>query len=127
MANFERIGLAGEKQKPKSVNSPLIIWLRRMFDFDPINLCSFKYRDRVTIFRDVMKTIKRSERGGTKYSIMKHASLSYDQLNKYLLFLTNMGYIREMHAPYGKKYGVTDKGSTFLKGIEDLRLHIQAK
>ena len=99
----------------------------RMFNFDPINLCSFKYRDRVTIFRDVLKTIKQSERGGRKYTIMKHASLSYDQLSKYLIFLTNNGYVREIAESYGKKYEVTDKGSVFLKGLEDLRLHIQAK
>lgn len=98
-----------------------------MFNFDPINLCSFKYRDRVTIFRDVLKTIKRSEQGGRKYSIMKQASLSYDQLNKYLLFLTNNGYVREIAEVYGKKYEVTEKGSVFLKGLDDLRLHIQAK
>lgn len=103
------------------------MWLLGMYNFDPINLCSFKYRDRVTIFRDVLKTIKRSETGGRKYTIMKNASLSYDQLNKYLLFLSNMGYIREIAEPYGKKYEVTDKGSTFLKGLEELRLHIQAK
>jgi predicted transcriptional regulator len=59
-----------------------------------VQLCSFKYRDRVTIFKDVLKTIKKCDDGGRKYTIMTHASLSYDQLNKYLLFLTNIG---ELH------------------------------
>ena len=98
-----------------------------MFHFDPVNLCSFKYRDRLTISRDVLKTIKRSDNCGRKYTIMKHASLSYDQLNKYLLFLTNMGYIREVAEDDGRKYSVTDAGSVFLKGLEDLRLHLHAK
>lgn len=98
-----------------------------MFHFDPVRMCSFKYRDRVTIFRDVLKTIKRSDEGRRKYTIMKHASLSYDQLTKYLLFLTNMGYIREITEHYGKKYEVTEKGSVFLKSLEDLRLHIHHK
>lgn len=98
-----------------------------MFHFDPIRMSSFKYRDRITIFRDVLKTIKRSDKGGRKYTIMRHASLSYDQLNKYLLFLTNMGYIREIAEPDGKKYEVTEKGSMFLKNLEDLRLHLHHK
>jgi predicted transcriptional regulator len=95
-----------------------------MFNFDPIRMASFKYRDRVTIIRDVLKTIKRCDDGGRKYTIMKHASLSYDQLNKYLLFLTNMGYIKEIAEPDGKKYEVTEKGSVFLKSLDDLRLHL---
>ncbi|MGB9134439.1 MAG: winged helix-turn-helix domain-containing protein [Candidatus Bathyarchaeia archaeon] len=98
----------------------------RMFNFDPIRLSSFKYRDRVTIFRDVLVTIKRSEEG-RKYTIMRKASLSYDQLNKYLIFLTNMGYIKEIAQQDGRKYEVTDKGSMFLKSLEDLRMHIQTK
>jgi len=98
-----------------------------MFYFDPIRLASFKYRDRITIFRDVLKTIQRSDEGGRKYTIMKHASLSYDQLNKYLLFLTNMGYIKEIAEPDGRKYEVTEKGSMFLKSLDDLRLHVRTK
>lgn len=98
-----------------------------MFYFDPVRLCSFKYRDRVSIFRDVLKTIKRPDNSGRKYSIMKHASLSYDQLSRYLVFLTNMGYIKEIAEPFGKKYEVTKQGLTFLKSLEDLRLHIQQK
>jgi predicted transcriptional regulator len=98
-----------------------------MFNF-PVRLASFKYRDRMTIFRDVLKTIERSNDGGRKYTLMKHASLSYDQLNKYLLFLTNMGYIKEMPAePDGRKYEVTEKGSVFLRSLDDLRLHIHRK
>jgi len=98
-----------------------------MFGFDPVRMCSFKYRDRVTIFRDVLKTIRRYDKGGRKYAIMKHASLSYDQLNKYLLFLTNQGYITEIAEQYGKKYEVTEKGYTFLKSLEDLRLLLHQK
>jgi predicted transcriptional regulator len=94
-----------------------------MFAFDPVQLCSFKYRDRVTIFKDVLKTIKKCDDGGRKYTIMTHASLSYDQLNKYLLFLTNMGYIRDIAESDGHKYHVTEQGSAFLKTLEDLRLH----
>lgn len=83
----------------------------------------------MTIFRDVLKTIERSNDGGRKYTIMKHASLSYDQLNKYLLFLTNMGYIKATQIPEqdGRKYEVTEKGSVFLKSLDDLRLHIHHK
>lgn len=98
-----------------------------MFYFDPVRMCSFKYRDRVTIFRDVLKTIKKCDEGGRKYTIMKHASLSYDQLNTYLLFLANMGYIKEIAEPDGKKYKVTEEGSIFLKSLEDLRLHLRQK
>lgn len=96
-----------------------------MFHFDLVNLASFKYRDRVTIFRDVLKTIKRPDKSGRKYCIMRHANLSYDQLNKYLLFLSNQGYIKEIAEPDGKKYEVTDKGSTFLKSLDELRLQIR--
>jgi predicted transcriptional regulator len=106
--------------------APSYILGKRMFNFDPIRLASFKYRDRVTIFRDVLTTIKRVEEG-RKYTIMRKASLSYDQLNKYLFFLTNMGYIKEIAQADGRKYEVTEKGSIFLKSLEDLRMHIQTK
>jgi len=111
----------------KSMETVYLYWLLVMFGFDPVRMCSFKYRDRVTIFRDVLKTIRRYDEGGRKYAIMKHASLSYDQLNKYLLFLTNMGYIKETAEPYGKKYRVTEKGYMFLRSLEDLRLHLHQK
>jgi predicted transcriptional regulator len=38
-----------------------------------------------------------------------------------------MGYIKEIAEPFGKKYEVTKQGLTFLKSLEDLRLHIQQK
>jgi len=115
-----------QSEKPKSMATPSYILGKRMFNFDPIRLASFKYRDRVTIFRDVLTTIKRAEEG-RKYTIMRKASLSYDQLNKYLVFLTNMGYIKEIAQADGRKYEVTDKGSMFLKSLEDLRMHIKTK
>jgi predicted transcriptional regulator len=106
--------------------TPSYILGKWMFNFNPIRLASFKYRDRVTIFRDVLSTIKRSEEG-RKYTIMRKASLSYDQLNKYLFFLTNMGYIKEIAQADGRKYQVTEKGSVFLKSLEDLRMHFKAQ
>lgn len=111
-------------QNTKKLESSILMMVEDMFHFDPVRLASFKYRDRVTIFRDVLKTIKRPDKSGRKYVIMKHAALSYNQLNKYLLFLTNMGYVKEIAEQTGKKYEVTEKGSMFLKSLEDLRLHI---
>lgn len=125
--NAEPVETGSISIKAKSVNKLRLYWLEVMLHFEIMNMNSFKYRDRVTIYRDMLKTIKRSDNRGRKYSIMKHASLSYDQLTKYLIFLSNMGYIREIHEPDGKKYAVTDQGSVFLKGLEDLRLHLHHK
>lgn len=93
---------------------------REMFYINSIQLCAFKYRGRSTILVEVLKTIKRAPKG--KGAIMRRASLSYVQANKYLLFLMNKGYILEISTPNGRKYGATDKGLTFLKNVETLQL-----
>lgn len=95
-----------------------------MFYINLIQLRAFKNRDRSTILVEVLKTIKRTPKG--KGTIMRHASLSYVQVNKYLLFLMSKGYVVEKSTLDGKKYEVTDKGSTFLRNLETWKLQVSS-
>ena len=58
---------------------------------------------------------------------MQSANLNYDQVNKYLSFLINNGYIRieysEMHG--GRVYRTTSKGLNFVKFLEAENLRIK--
>ena len=113
--------LSFEIQKLKSDVNNILLVIEKMFYTNLIRLCAFKYRDRSTILVEVLKTIECTPKG--KGAIMRRASLSYVQVNKYLLFLANKGYVVETSTQYGKKYEVTGKGSTFLRNLETLHLH----
>jgi len=88
----------------------------------------FKYRGRVSIIGDILKTVRDSSgKGKRKTQIMQSANLNYDQVNKYLAFLISNGYIKversEMHG--GPVYRATSKGLNFVKLLleaESLRL-----
>ena len=85
------------------------------------DLCAFKYRDRVTIIGDILKTVKNSSgKGKRKTQIMQSANLNYDQVNKYLALLISNGYLKpecsEIHK--GPVYRATSKGLDFVKFLE---------
>ena len=92
------------------------------------DLCEFKYRDRLSIISDILKTVKNSPgKGRRKTQIMQSANLNYDQVNKYLALLMSNGYIEaelsEMHE--GPVYKATSKGLNFVKILEAENLRLR--
>lgn len=91
------------------------------------DLHGFKYRDRVTIIGDILKTITYSSRKRRrKTQIMLSAKLNYGQVNKYLALLISNGYIKaersEIHG--GSVYRATSKGLNFVKVLETENLKL---
>ncbi len=82
---------------------------------------AFKYRDRMTIFVDILRSVKASKKGRTKTQILQSANLNYNQVTKYLGLLLESGYLRH---DGDSCYKVTDEGWQFAKtfGSLDLRL-----
>jgi predicted transcriptional regulator len=69
-------------------------------------------RDRLHIMAEILETTQESQ---LKTRIMYSANLSFSQLNEYLSFLTEKGFLRA-HLENGKKfYEATDKGSRYIE------------
>ena len=89
--------------------------------FGRIFLSKFKYRDRAGIIRDILETINRDPKGKTKTSIMRGANLNFEQVNKYLDFLTLCDAIRATNPLRSQelaRYRLTQKGLRFLRTTE---------
>jgi len=91
-------------------------------------LYEFKYRDRLSIIGDILRTVKDSSgKGKRKTQIMQSANLNFDQANKYLAFLISNGYMKaersEMHE--GLVYRATSKGLNFVKTLEAENLRLR--
>ncbi len=80
---------------------------------------SFKYRDRVAIIGDILRTVKETRSGRRKTQIMQSANLNYTQTMKYLGYLMGCGLIT---ASDGETYIITSKGYEFLQLVEIQRL-----
>jgi predicted transcriptional regulator len=76
---------------------------------------AFKYRDRVSIMADILKTVKTARDGGSKYQIMQNARLNYIQTKKYLGYMQNAGFLVVSER---QTYLITDKGCRFLQAVE---------
>lgn len=76
---------------------------------------AFKYRDRVTIMSDILKTVKQSREGRRKTQIMQSANLNYIQTKKYLNYMYNCGFLVVTQR---ETYMITEKGSKFLQLLE---------
>ena len=81
---------------------------------------TFKYRDRIAIIGDILKTVKNSREGRKKTQIMQSANLNYVQTKKYINSLIDCGFLvvtqREM-------YVITKEGTRFLQLVEVQRIH----
>jgi len=81
---------------------------------------TFKYRDRIAIIGDILKTVKNSREGRKKTQIMQSANLNYVQTKKYINYLIDCGFLvvtqREM-------YVITKEGTRFLQLVEVQRIH----
>lgn len=90
-----------------------MIWIK--FPSFPHILDAFKYRDRMTIISDILKSLKESRGGKRKTQIMQSANLNHVQLDKYLRYLlhNNMLKISEQG-----KIEITADGAKFLIFLE---------
>jgi len=76
---------------------------------------AFKYRDRVSIMGDILKSVRSNYEGRKLTQIMQSANLNYVQTKKYLGYLNNCGYLVVTER---ETYVITEKGSRFLQMIE---------
>lgn len=76
---------------------------------------AFKYRDRMTIINDILKTVKDARSGKKKTQIMQSANLNYIQLDKYMSYLLKCGFLRITDK--GNFY-ITEEGGRFLLALE---------
>lgn len=76
---------------------------------------AFKYRDRMTIIGDILKSLKNSRDGKTKTQIMQSANLNYIQLNRYLRYLLHYGFLKITEKG---KIEITEDGARFLLFLE---------
>lgn len=73
----------------------------------------FKYRDRVSIINDILKSVKDSSgKGKRKTQIMQSANLNYLQMKKYLNYLLECGFLMLTEK---ETYVMTEEGSRFLQ------------
>ena len=76
---------------------------------------AFKYRDRMTIIGDILRSVRKSRDGRKKTQIMQSAKLNYVQTKKYLNYLLNYGFLVVTEK---ETYVITEKGSKFLQLLE---------
>ena len=84
----------------------------------------FRHRDRITIFTEILKAAKESERGKRKTNIMRSVNLNYHQANKYLQLLLVNGLL---YKEKDDKYKPTKKGLEIMKKLEHLNLGLDIK
>ncbi len=74
-------------------------------------------RDRLDIIAEIMEASKGSK---LKTRIMYRVNLSFSQVNEYLSFLTEMGFLR-VHVEHKKKfYETTAKGNSYIENYREL-------
>ena len=74
-------------------------------------------RDRLHIMAEIIEATKESQ---LKTRIMYNANLSFSQVNEYLSFLTENGFLR-VHVEKGKKlYEATAKGNQYIEKYKEM-------
>jgi len=74
-------------------------------------------RDRLGIMAEIMEITKGSQ---PKTRIMYRANLSFSQVNEYLSFLTEMGFL-QVHVMNGhKRYETTAKGNLYIENYLEM-------
>jgi predicted transcriptional regulator len=74
-------------------------------------------RDRLKIITEIMEVSKEEK---LKTRIMYKVNLSFNQINEYLSFLTEMGFIKIQVAGKKKSYKTTVKGYSFIENYREL-------
>lgn len=85
-------------------------------------MSTFRHRDRMTIFAEILKTTKESRNGKKKTNIMRSANLNYHQANKYLHLLLVNGLLC---LDSDDRYKPTKKGLEFVTNLESLNLRLK--
>ena len=74
-------------------------------------------RDRLNIMAEIMEATKRNQ---LKTRIMYRVNLSFNQVNEYLSFLTERGFVR-VRVENGKKlYETTAKGNIYIENYMEM-------
>jgi len=74
-------------------------------------------RDKLNIFAEIMEVAKGRE---LKTRIMYRVNLSFSQVNEYLSFLTEMGFIRVREENRKKVYETTAKGNSYIENYIEM-------
>ena len=74
-------------------------------------------RDRLKIMAEIMEVAKGSE---LKTRIMYMVNLSFNQVNDYLSFLTEMGFLSVRVENRKKFYETTNKGNEYIKNYNEM-------
>ncbi|MBT8171557.1 winged helix-turn-helix domain-containing protein [Candidatus Bathyarchaeota archaeon] len=69
-------------------------------------------RDRLKIMAEIMEVAKERQ---LKTRIMYRVNLSFSQVNQYLAFLTEMGFLKIIMNNKKKSYETTDKGYRYIE------------
>jgi len=78
-----------------------------------------KYRSYIEIIGLMLEAIKYN--GATRYSLMKHTSINYVQLEKYIESLTEIGFVEVDIGEGQVLYRASEKGLAFLRQYNVLR------
>lgn len=84
-----------------------------------LHLNEFKYRDRVTIVKDILKSVTEKKEGKKLTQIMQSANLNYVQTKKYLHYMLVNGFLAFTEK---ETYKITKEGSKFLYILEKQKL-----
>jgi len=77
-------------------------------------------RSNIEIIADMLR-VGENGNGAGKTEIMYSANMSYAQIQKYLGFLMNQGFVNKVEVGNPVvRYQVTDKGSKLLRSIENI-------
>ena len=74
-------------------------------------------RDRLHIMAEIMEITKGSQ---LKTRIMYRANLSFSQVNEYLSFLTEMGFLKVSEVKGQKFYETTTKGERYIDNYMEM-------
>lgn len=74
-------------------------------------------RDRLNIFAEIMEVAKVKQ---LKTRIMYSVNLSFSQINEYLSFLTQMGFLRVRVENRKKFYETTAKGNIYIENYNEM-------
>ena len=77
----------------------------------------WKRRDRLHIIAEIMEAAKG---GRLKTRIMYEVNLSFFQVNEYLSFLTEMGFLRVCVENRRRVYETTDKGRLYIENYLEI-------
>ena len=83
-------------------------------------------RSKVSILKDILRTIQRKEGKAKPTHILYGANLSHDRLKKYLDSLLMEGFIQKMDENGRTFYTLTEKGTEFLSGFNKMKHFLEA-